>query len=483
MRRIARLSIRWRLALTSAGLTFAILLLFALVIGTFTVQRLGSDFDNDVRATAADLQQRIPVQQASGPLGAPFGGQVSLSREALVDVLLDVASTEDAAVRVVDARGALIAPAGAPNLGPPREGGVRDAGGYRVVSRGLYPAQPLYPVAFLQYGKRTDSLNATVARLKVFLAGGVLGGTVLALLAGLAVARRAMKPVADLTGAAREVVRTRDPAVRLPRPEADDEVAALAETLEQMLQGLDAARQETEATLTRERDFVADASHELRTPLTSVFANLELLEASLQGEDREAASSALRSSRRMRRLIGDLLLLARADAGRPAVSELVDLGAVLRAAAGEAMPVAEGHDLSVDAPEGVLVQGARDDLHRVALNLIENAIRHTPPGTSVRATVRRDGDHALLEVADNGPGVPPEMREKVFERFARGPRDRAPGGGTGLGLSIVRAVAETHGGSVTLADDGQGARFTVRLPAEAPVAPSTEAGGARVIAS
>ena len=130
-----------------------------------------------------------------------------------------------------------------------------------------------------------------------------------------------MAPIAEMTAAAREIERSRDPAVRIPRPESEDEVAELARTLESMLRALGEARAETEATLARQREFVADASHELRTPLTSVLANLELLEEYLEGEQREAAASALRSSRRMRRLVADLLLLARADAGREAAHE------------------------------------------------------------------------------------------------------------------------------------------------------------------
>jgi two-component system OmpR family sensor kinase len=107
-----------------------------------------------------------------------------------------------------------------------------------------------------------------------------------------------------------------------------------------------------------------------------------------------------------------------------------------------------------------------DDLHRLAGNLVENALIHTPAGTPVTVSVRGDGDSALLEVADRGPGVPPALRERVFERFARGGGDAAPSGGSGLGLAIVRAVAEGHGGTVAVDDaEGGGARFTVRIPA------------------
>ena len=140
--------------------------------------------------------------------------------------------------------------------------------------------------------------------------------------AAIAIGMRAMRPISSLTSAAREIATTRDPSRRIPMPDADDEVAELARTLDQMLRELDAARGETEQMIQAQRDFVADASHELRTPLTSVLANLELLEERLasssraDSEDREIVAGALGSSRRMRRLVSDLLLLARADAGR-----------------------------------------------------------------------------------------------------------------------------------------------------------------------
>ena len=310
-----------------------------------------------------------------------------------------------------------------------------------------------------------SSVQATANRVKVFLAFGVLGGGLLALLAGLATARRAMEPIAEMTAAAREVERSRDPAVRIPRPDSEDEVAELARTLESMLAALGRARADTEATLARQREFVADASHELRTPLTSVLANLELLEEYLEGEQREAASSALRSSRRMRRLVADLLLLARADAGRVTPHDPVDVSSVVTDAAAELEPVAEDHEISISAPPGMVVDGARDELHRLILNLMENALRHTDPGTAVEAQVERVDGVVVLAVEDDGPGIPDELRDKVFERFFRGSSDR--GGSSGLGLSIVRAVTESHHGTVGLEPplDGRGARFVVRLPA------------------
>ncbi len=203
----------------------------------------------------------------------------------------------------------------------------------------------------MQYAKPENSVELTVNKVRVFLAFGVLGGTMLAFLGGLYVARRAMRPIAGLTRAAREVARTRDPDVTLPKPRANDEVSDLAHTLEDMLSELSAARGESEAALERQRDFVADASHELRTPLTSILANLELLEPELEGESRDMAASALRSSRRMRRLVADLLLLARADAGRRSPRVPLDLSVVAAEATIEADPLAAGHSLTLDAPE------------------------------------------------------------------------------------------------------------------------------------
>jgi signal transduction histidine kinase len=214
--------------------------------------------------------------------------------------------------------------------------------------------------------------------------------------------------------------------------------------------------------LARQRRFVADASHELRTPLTSVLANLELLAEELEGEQAETAQAALRSTRRMRRLVGDLLLLARADAKRIQPRRRIDLGEVMTEAAAEVGPMASDHELSIDAGPASIA-AAEDEIHRMVLNLIENAIRHTPPGTHVRASTTTAQGVAVLIVEDDGPGIPPALRRRVFERFVRGAGDG--GKGAGLGLAIVRAVAESHAGSVTLEtpDGGHGTRFVVRL--------------------
>ena len=459
MKRLERLPVRWRLALTSAGLTFVILLLFAVVVGVFTGRQVRTSFDDDLKLTAVSLAERIHAARTVTGLRYRLDGS---------DEVVQSAAAGDAAIRIVSPDGAVLERSpGTPDLGPPADG-LRDHNGYRVVSRPLYGLGNV--VAWLQYAKPVSHVTNTVGRIRIFLVLGVLGGSALALLAGLALARRAMAPIALLTQTANTIARTRDPGVRMPRPSADDEVADLARTLEAMLAALDASRAETQAALDRQRRFVADASHELRTPLTSILANLELLAAELEGEDAEAARSALRSSRRMRRLVADLLLLARADAGRVKRREPLDLRSVVREAAGEVAPFAEDHDLSVEAAEEPLVvEGAADELHRLVLNLVQNAMVHTPPGTAVDVCVRRSGHDAVIEVADDGPGIPPHLRERIFDRFVRGEGDRSASTGSGLGLSIVRAVADSHGGRVELGrSDAGGTRFVVRLPLAAP---------------
>jgi two-component system, OmpR family, sensor kinase len=456
-----RLPIRWRLAGGSAALTLIILLGFATIVGVLTTRSIRSDFEREVAESATVLQREVrprPIVDENG----------FLQRYDFVRLLkgspdLDTyAKSQNAVIRLVTRDGHVLnATQNAPYLLPPRAT-TQEWDGWLIESRAV---QLDAGVFYIQYARRLSDVEANTNRVRVFLGLGVLGGAALALLAGLATATRAMAPIARLTDAARAITRTRDPSLTIPHPESKDEVSDLAVTLESMLRALNEARGETEATLARQRQFVADASHELRTPLTSVLANLELLDMELEGEQREAAASALRSSRRMRRLVADLLLLARADAGRVAPHVRLDLSEVVTEAAGELEPVAGDHMISVDAEPGAELEGARDELHRLTLNLLENALRHTDPGTAVEATVERRNGEVVLSVEDDGPGIPPELRDKVFERFFRGAGDRS--GSSGLGLSIVRAVAQSHDGTVTLEEplDGRGARFVVRFPA------------------
>jgi two-component system, OmpR family, sensor kinase len=469
-----RWPVRWRIAAVSSGLTLVILVCFAFVIGRLVTDRIRDDFRNEVSSVAAQVRANLGLHRPANE---------GISRPDLVAAAI----SGDAAIRLVDPAGQVVqfagVPAetpGAPNLGPPRTG-ISEVAHFDVVSLPLEQTTITGAPISVQYGRSLDSVDATVNRLWLFLGGGVVGGTILALLAGLMVASRAMRPIAGLTAAARQITATRDPSLRLPTTQSEDEVAELARTLDQMLRELDAARGEAQQMMQAQRDFVADASHELRTPLTSILANLELLEANLAArdadpDDEEMVASALGSSRRMRRLVSDLLLLARADAGRGGARRACDLAAIATEAMAEVRPVADGYALALDARMPVVVDGNADDLHRLVLNLLENAVRHTPRGTSVTTSVAtRDGE-AVLEVADDGPGLPAEEGDRLFSRFVRvgGPADTAVDAGTGLGLAIVKAVATSHGGDVTTGrSEAGGALFVVRLPLREP-APAAE---------
>ncbi len=472
--------IRWRLAGGSAALTCVILASFAAIVGVLTDRQLRGQFNDEVRANSDQLAQDIKLKWIGN------SGNLKCNQEVR---LKDYASAEHVQIRIFNQAGLLLCTQDEVRIKgvksllatpyfplPAREGTVQE-GGYRVVATQLNVEHS--PV-WLLYARPLSDVDHTIARVQVILLLGVLGGTVLALLGGLATAARAMRPIVQLTEAAREIERTRDPTLHLPLPESDDEVAELARTVEGMLSSLDAARGETHAALERQREFVADASHELRTPLTSLLANLELLAEDLDGEQADTAEAALRSARRMRRLVGDLLLLARADARRPVSRGPTDLADVLLEAASELGPMAEDHELSIDARPAV-VPGVRDDLHRLTLNLIENAARHTPPGTHIRASTTVDDGVAMLTVEDDGPGIPPELGKRVFDRFVRGAGTGTRG--SGLGLAIVRAVAEFHGGSVAIEhpDAGTGTRFVIRIPRSPAAAepPTALAGNGR----
>jgi signal transduction histidine kinase len=451
--------VRWRLAAVSAGLTFVILVVFGGTIGQIATTRIRDDFNAEVNNAVEIIQQEGRIAY---PLGEAEWNGPNLGPYVLPD---------DAAAKVFALSGRVIAETETANtakLGEP-ELGVNEENGLRVVTATL--SEGGVDTGYVQYGRSTEHVDDTIHRIWILIFAGIVGGTLLASLGGVAIASRAMRPIAALTASAREVSETQDPSHHMPAPPVEDEVGELAKTLEEMLRSLDAARSEREQSLQQQREFVADASHELRTPLTSVLANLELLQASLAGpgqaEDREIVDSALRSSRRMSRLVSDLLILARADAGRMAPHRRCDLAEIAGDAALEAAPLMGRREFLIENDKPLRVEGSSDELHRMILNLLDNAARHTPDGATIElALSQKDGD-AVVEVGDDGPGIPVAMRTQIFDRFVRGegPADTARGTGTGLGLAIVSAVAASHGGSVEATESPLGgALFRARIP-------------------
>ncbi|MFJ3643034.1 sensor histidine kinase [Streptomyces sp. NPDC090108] len=365
----------------------------------------------------------------------------------------------------------------------PHTVGFSALGGYRVV------ASPGRDGDVLVVGLPLEPVRAAVHRLEL-VAAGVFGlALVVAGVTGALWVRWSLRPLGRVTATATRVseLPLASGEVALPArvPEADphSEVGRVAGAFDRMLGHVEDALTERHAVEERLRRFAADASHELRTPVASVRGHAELAllhPGPVPPEVTRALERIAAESSRMGGMVDDLLLLARLDAGRPLERRPVDLTRLVLDAVADARAAGPGHHWALDLPEDpVTVTGDSHRLHQVLANLLANARLHTPGGTTVTVTLdpgevpARPGDcpdrpAVRLSVHDDGPGVPPEVRPHVFERFTRAEHRRksgAPGGGAGLGLSIVAAVVEAHAGSVALESGPGSTSFTVLLPA------------------
>lgn len=295
---------------------------------------------------------------------------------------------------------------------------------------------------------------------------GILGlvlplAVAIAAVGGYVLAYRALRPVEQLRRAAEDYGAT-DLSRRLaPSTLRDDELGRLAGTLDAMLDRVAAA-------VEQQRRFTGDASHELRTPIATILADASLsLERSRSAEDERATIARIQTeAARMARILEGLLVLARSDAGSPATkSEDTALHALLDSSVSRIAPRAAERGIRVETRfDGALVVADRDSgLERVFDNLLDNAVRYAPAGSGIEiAGAARDG-MVRVTVSDHGPGIPPDERMRVFERFHRG--QGAGGAGAGLGLAIARAIVDAHGGKIEAAETpGGGATFVVQLP-------------------
>ncbi|MET8141490.1 HAMP domain-containing sensor histidine kinase [Sphaerisporangium sp. NPDC005288] len=336
---------------------------------------------------------------------------------------------------------------------------------------------------------RMDDIDATVTRLAVIVAS-VGGGALLAL--GLAcnwLVRRSLRPLGEIERTAGAIAGG-DLSRRLPPRHRRTEMGRLGRAINGMLAQIEAAFDDREASEIaarksafearrsedRMRRFVADASHELRTPLTSIrgFAELYRHEAPSLEEAARLLRRIEDEATRMGLLVDDLLLLARLDQQRPLDRQPVDVLSVAAGAVLDAQTLAPDREIDLvrlDGSDGtVTVTGDEARLRQVVANLVGNVLRHTPAGTAFRVGVGNLDGHVVIEVADEGPGLPVQDAERVFERFYRADpsRTRNGVGGTGLGLSIAAALVQAHGGVITLdSDPGRGATFRVALPTDA----------------
>lgn len=301
---------------------------------------------------------------------------------------------------------------------------------------------------------------------------------VILLIGAYLVLRRGLRPLEAMADDAHAIAGG-DLSRRVGLSTGPSEVAELGAALNTMLTQIEQGFAERDATEERLRRFLADVSHELRTPLTSILGFAELFRLSEQGEsDADPVTMAQRiedEAGRMRRLVNDLMLLARLDQAPEPERERVDLGVVAADACTAAVAADPGRPVTLDASE-LVVTGDKDHIRRAVTNLLANATAHTPPGTPIEVSVHQEGETATVVVRDHGPGLDEEALKHAFDRFWRADTARA-GDGAGLGLSIVTAIAAEHGGSLQAGNAaGGGAEFVLRLPITS-AARSEAAGG------
>ncbi|MEY2590292.1 MAG: two-component system, OmpR family, sensor kinase [Acidimicrobiaceae bacterium] len=323
----------------------------------------------------------------------------------------------------------------------------------------------------------TTEVTNALHRLVLIEVGSAAALVVILASGSWLILRRSLRPLEQMATTARSIS-----AGALDQRVAPDdgrsEVGQLGLALNTMLGEIEAAFQEREATELRLRQFLADASHELRTPLTSIqgFAELFRLGADRDHIDLEVIMRRIEEeSMRMKSLVDDLLLLARLDEPRPAERQPVDLAVLAADACSDAVATATNRQVTLDAPEPLVVQGDEDHLRQAIANLVTNALRHTPAGTPIEVGANLRDGRAVVTVRDHGGGLDDLALQHVFDRFWQAD-DARVGRGAGLGLAIVAAIAEEHDGTATAtnAADG-GALFTISLPATS--LPATQSRG------
>jgi signal transduction histidine kinase len=314
----------------------------------------------------------------------------------------------------------------------------------------------------------SDELTERVAFVMIGSSGFALA--FLTLLAAHLI-RRGLRPLDRIVETA-AAIGGGDLARRVETAPPDTEVGRLGEALNGMLGQLEQAFRERAASEDRLRRFVADASHELRTPIATIRGYAELFRRGAATRQDDLAKVMRRieaEATRMGSLVNEMLLLARLDQGRPLERDRVELTGLAADAVADTLAIEPDRPLTLEHDDlPVEVPGDQARLRQVVGNLLANVLAHTPPGTPATVRVATDGDDALIEVIDQGPGLTEEQRSLVFERFYRGDHGHGGGrqaGGAGLGLSIVAAVVAAHGGSVSAdSPPGAGAVFRVRLP-------------------
>ena len=456
------MSLRLRLALFGAAVVALALVLFGLALYGLFARGVNTNQDDALRSRARAAATSLG-SASTGVTPAPLIAPADLrtSTDVFVEVLgPDGTPTYSTAVL----NGAPPAPSPGLLAAATRQHGAFATEGDVKNGTALRLYALPFPAGYVVAGQSTRVPESNLSGIVGFLIISGVPTLLAALAASWLVAGRALRPLKEVASAADDIGRSRDFGRRLPKRPSRDEVALLAASFNRMLEELQDAYRRQGSALDAQRQFVADASHELRTPLTTIQGNAGLLAHGppITEEVRRAAASDIsEESERMARLVDRMLTLARADSGLKLTLAPVELRTLVVEVVRQAGAVHPDRALNVEAVE-VAVAGDEDALRQLLWILLDNAFRYSRTVVSVRLSI--EGSWARLVVSDDGPGIAPADRDRVFERFFRADPART-GHGAGLGLSIARWITDQHGGRILAAGgpDG-GAGLFVDLP-------------------
>ncbi len=463
------MSLRARLLL-GAGVIALVLAVAAVAIVNLTRSHLIDQVDAQLRSANEQLRELLP----GGPQNGPDGDPTSLS--ALYVGLL-TADGQMLTVREPNLRDATPLPVvDDSDVAALLDGRTITVGSTDPDVDYRMRAQPIRGGRTLTLALPLDDVQESVRQLLaiVLVAGlavlGVLGLVIWWVL------RLGVRPVQRMTATAGAIA-AGDLSQRVDEGTPGTEAGDLSDALNGMLGRIEEAFDQRAASEARLRQFVADASHELRTPVATIRGYAELYRTGALERDDQLDDAMRRTEEealRMGSLVDDLLHLARLDQGRPLERDVVDLALLVEDTVRDARAVEPGRAITVTIPAPVSVLGDRARLHQVVANLVSNARLHAP-GAPIEVTLREDGEDAVIQVRDEGPGMAEADAARAFERFYRADTSRSrQHGGAGLGLAIVDATVRAHGGTTTIESaPGEGTTITVRLPEEPPVAALT----------
>lgn len=451
------MSIQNRLLLVYALLFSIVYFLSSLVVYILPRNQILAQIDADLYSLASQLESSSTEVGADGIIRVPLPAELAT---------LETASTF---LNIVNRQGAIVVQSsnltGFDELLDPDSLGAREI--YKLVpyedTQLRVLTVPVYDaggtlIGYIQVARLLDNFEVFSRVLSRALLIS-MGAAVASLIVLAILTNTLFRPLEDITTVARQITRADDLSRRVPHSSRTDEIGDLARAFNQTLERL-------ERLFRSQQRFLADVSHELRTPLTSVRGNLDLMRR-FGSYDEESMEVIQEEMERMSRLLGDLLLLARADTGGlPLRHEPVELDTVLFEVYRQVSRIDKPVAVELTAVDQALVLGDEDRLKQLLLNLVDNGIKYTQPGGTVRLSLARDKGWAQLVVSDTGIGIPSEDLPHIFDRFYRVDKARSRAqGGSGLGLAIAKWIVQAHGGAIKVDSAvGQGTTFTITLP-------------------